>query len=379
MPAAVSQLPLSRHPGRSAADLRLVNARTSLAAVIVGNTEAAQTLRHAVARAAVSDAKVLITGETGTGKDLVASCVHVLGARAAAPLVTIQCAAISDPLLESELFGHVKGSFTGAIRDRRGKLAIADRGTVFFDDIGETTPRMQGVLLRFLETGEVQRVGEPFRRTAVNVRVLAATSRPLESLVAAGRFREDLYYRLNVIHIHVPPLRERANDIPLLVDHFASRVRHTVGRLPCLSPMSLEALQAYSWPGNVRELESLLKRLAVGSRDAVDVTELLPRPRPVETPTVATVARERRRTVADNLFEQLIAERGSFWTLVSSPLIHRDITRKDVRALIQKGLEATCGSYKLTARLFHLPDAEYKKFVGFLRFHGCRLPYRDFR
>jgi DNA-binding NtrC family response regulator len=361
------------------ADLRLVNVRTSLASAIVGASEAAQNLRRAVVRAAGCDAKVLVTGETGAGKDLVASCVQALGSRAAAPLVTIHCAGLADALLESELFGHVKGSFTGAIRDRQGKLTMADSGTVFFDDIGETTPRMQGVLLRFLETGEVQRIGDLYRRRAVNVRVLAATSRNLESLVAAGRFRQDLYYRLNVIRIEVPPLRDRLEDIPALVDHFASRLEHSAGRLPWLTPASIAALQAYSWPGNVRELESLLKRLAAGARDSADVTALLPRPPAAGAMPAAVGTRERRRTVADDLFEQLIEKRGSFWTLVYPRLIQRDITRKDVRAVIQKGLEATCGSYKGAARLFHVGDGEYKKFLSFLRFHGCRLPYRDFR
>ena len=250
---------------------------------------------------------------------------------------------------------------------------------MFFDDIGETTPRMQGVLLRFLETGEVQRIGDFYRRGTVNARVLAATSRDLESLVASGRFRQDLYYRLNVIHIHVPPLRDRLGDIPLLVDHFATRLEPSPDRLPWLAPESLRALQAYSWPGNVRELESLLKRLAVREREGSDVTELLPQPPAVGATAAAAGMRERRRTVADDLFEQLVEHRGSFWTLVYPQLIRRDITRSDLRAVIQKGLEATRGSYKGTARLFHVGDGKYKKFLSFLRFHGCHLPYRDFR
>jgi transcriptional regulator with PAS, ATPase and Fis domain len=356
MPASVPQLSLAGHRVPGATDLRLVNAPASLSTVIVGSSEVAHTLRRAVMRAAGCDAKVLITGETGAGKDLAAACVHALGARAAAPFVTIHCAAISDALLESELFGHTRGAFTGATRDRPGQLATAESGTVFLDDIGETSPRMQGMLLRFLETGEVQRIGDLYPRSALNVRVLAATSRYLEALVAAGRFRQDLYYRLNVIHIHVPPLRERLEDIPALVDHFAARFELSAGRVPWLLPASIEALQAYSWPGNVRELESLLKRIAVAARDGADVHGLLPKPQVAGDRPAGR--RERRRTVADDLFEQLIEERGSFWTLVSPRLIQRDITRRDVRGVIQKGLEATCGSYKATARLFHVADAE---------------------
>src|SRR5215472_13176115 len=167
-------------------------------------------------RAAAGDAKVLITGESGVGKDLIARMVHVHSARATGAFIAVNCAGLTETLLESELFGHEKGSFTGAYRDKPGKLQLAHRGTLFLDEVGEMSLRMQALLLRFLETGEIQSVGAHSAPTNVNVRVIAATNRSLEDRVAAGEFREDLLYRLRVIHIHVPPLRDRREDIPEL-------------------------------------------------------------------------------------------------------------------------------------------------------------------
>ena len=167
---------------------------------------------------------MLITGESGVGKEVVARAISAASPRAAAPFVPVNCAGIPETLLESELFGHVKGSFTGAYRDKPGKLEMADNGTIFLDEIGEMTLRMQGLLLRFLETGEIQKVGAERVAHGTNVRVIAATNRNLRDLIAQGQFREDLFYRLNVIHLIVPPLRERREDIPVLVDHFLRQV-----------------------------------------------------------------------------------------------------------------------------------------------------------
>src|SRR5690242_5527775 len=183
---------------------------------ILGDTPAVVALRENIAFAARSDAKVLISGESGVGKELVSRLVHSQSRRAAWPLVTVNCAAIAETLLESELFGHARGSFTGAYRDRVGLLERAHRGSVFMDEVGETSPRMQGLLLRFLETGEIQPVGSDKIQTRVDVRVIAATNRVLIDRVAAGEFREDLYYRLNVIHLPVPPLRDRRDDVPVM-------------------------------------------------------------------------------------------------------------------------------------------------------------------
>src|SRR5438552_12899838 len=203
--------------------------RHDTSSTLVGNSAALNELQDEIARVAESDAKVLITGESGTGKELVARQIHLLGARSHRPFVPVNCAGLTETLLESELFGYVKGSFTGAHRDRPGKLETADQGSIFLDEIGEMTPRMQGLLLRFLETGEVQKVGSDRIDRNVNVRVLSATNRNLAEMVTKGEFREDLFYRINVIHLMVPPLRARREDIPVLVEHFLARF--TTGRV----------------------------------------------------------------------------------------------------------------------------------------------------
>src|SRR5437870_13810723 len=198
------------------------------AAQLIGVSPPITDLREEINRGARTDAKVLITGESGTGKEVVARQVYALSNRASRSFVAVNCAGLPETLLESELFGHVRGSFTGAYRDKPGKLEIADEGTIFLDEVGEMTLRMQGLLLRFLETGELQKVGaDRGGGGSVDVRVICATNRSLTDLVATGQFREDLFYRLNVIHLLVPPLRERREDITLLVEHFLEQfTRH---------------------------------------------------------------------------------------------------------------------------------------------------------
>src|SRR3990170_3086530 len=187
---------------------------------LIGTSWLMTNLLQEVERVARSDAKVLITGESGVGKELVAQAIHVGSPRAERPFVPVNCAGVPETLLESELFGHVRGSFTGAYRDKAGKLELADGGALFLDEIGEMSLRMQGLLLRFLETGELQKVGTDRAARAVDVRIIAATNRILRDLIAQGQFRDDLFYRLNVVHLVVPPLRERKEDIPGLVQHF---------------------------------------------------------------------------------------------------------------------------------------------------------------
>jgi transcriptional regulator with GAF, ATPase, and Fis domain len=194
---------------------------------LIGTSRAIRELRAEIERVARSDAKVLITGESGAGKEVVARAISAAGPRAQQPFVPVNCAGIPESLLESELFGHVKGSFTGAYRDKPGKLEMSDNGTIFLDEIGEMTLRMQGLLLRFLETGEIQKVGAERAASVTNVRVITATNRNLRDLIAQRQFREDLFYRINVIHIVVPPLRERREDVPLLVEHFLHRFMET--------------------------------------------------------------------------------------------------------------------------------------------------------
>jgi transcriptional regulator with PAS, ATPase and Fis domain len=231
---------------------------------LIGTSAVIAELSQEIDRIARSDAKVLITGESGVGKELVAHAIHQRSPRVARPMVAVNCAGLPETLLESELFGHVKGSFTGAYRDKQGKLEMADRGSIFLDEIGEMTLRMQGLLLRFMETGELQKVGADRIAGRVNVRVIAATNRNLRDMITEGTFREDLFYRLNVIHLVVPPLRERREDIPALIDYFMHRFTRNNGHpVKFISPDANKLLCEYSWPGNVRELENVIERLVV--------------------------------------------------------------------------------------------------------------------
>jgi transcriptional regulator with GAF, ATPase, and Fis domain len=268
-------------------------------AQLIGGSRAMIELQLEIDRIGDSDAKVLITGESGVGKELVAHAIHVRSGRAAKPFLPVNCGGLAETLLESELFGHVRGSFTDAYRDKPGTFEIADHGTVFLDEIGEMSLRMQGMLLRFLETGELQKVGSDRVAAVVDVRVIVATNRNLPEMIAQRQFREDLFYRLNVIHLHVPPLRERKDDIPLLTEHFFRHLGRDNGHPTDIGPEALAVLTEYPWPGNVRELENIIERLAVRHRgECIGVDDL---PAEIRTPRVALrPRRERRRTVADD-------------------------------------------------------------------------------
>jgi transcriptional regulator with PAS, ATPase and Fis domain len=358
---------------------------------------------------ACSDAKVLITGESGVGKEVVARAINAGSARSQNPFVPVNCAGIPETLLESELFGHVRGSFTGAYRDKPGKLEMANNGTIFMDEIGEMTLRMQGLLLRFLETGEIQKVGAERTGMATNVRILAATNRNLRDLIAQGLFREDLFYRLNVIHLVVPPLRERREDIPALIDHFMAKYiaghengngtrngngdgasngngarpaghQRVRGLVRAISPEAIVALCNYGWPGNVRELQNVIERLIVtGRRETIGVEDLSPDLRVATMAGGTRVRKERRRTVADDLFKKLTDDRESFWTTVYPLYMNREITRGNVRDLVHKGLEEARGNYKIVLRLFNMESRDYKRFLNFLRKHDCQLPFKEYR
>lgn len=353
---------------------------------LLGETAAVRSLHEEITYASRCDAKVLVTGESGVGKEVVARLIHAHSARGRAPLITVNCAALTDTLLETELFGHVRGSFTGAYRDRSGALELAHRGTVFMDEIGETSPRMQGLLLRFLEAGEIQRVGSDAVQTRVDVRVIAATNRQLVDAVAAKTFREDLYYRLNVIHIRVPSLRERREDIPQFLNLFLEQFSRQYGvSRPTLAPATLALLAEYSWPGNVRELKNIVERLVVrASEKAIE-----PRDLPLEvlrrssmeqssssTPTVTTGP---ARSASEALFERMLNGGESFWTAVYAPFMSRDLTRDDVRAVVRRGLERTGGNYRVMVELFNMPADDYKRFLGVLRKYQCHMPFQQFR
>jgi transcriptional regulator with PAS, ATPase and Fis domain len=292
----------------------------------------------------------------------------------------VNCAGLPETLLESELFGHVKGSFTGAYRDKPGKLESAHHGTVFLDEIGEMTLRMQGLLLRFLETGELQKVGADGAGRRVNVRVIAATNRNLRDMIPQGTFREDLYYRLNVIQIVVPPLRERRDDIPILVEHFLGQfVRANRSPITGVSPEGMQALMAYSWPGNVRELENLVERMVVSVTRSTIGAEDLPSEIRVQDNVAFRPKRERRRTISDDLYKRLVEHRESFWATVYPMYMEREITRFHVRDIVRRGLEEARGNYRIVARLFNMESRDYKRFLNFLRKHDCQLPFKEYR
>jgi formate hydrogenlyase transcriptional activator len=248
---------------------------------IVGRCAALQRVLHLVEEVAATDAAVLIRGETGTGKELIADLIHRLSGRRAGPFVKFNCTAIPAGLLESELFGHERGAFTGAIARRIGRFELANRGTLFLDEIGDLPLDLQPKLLRVLEEQAFERVGST-QTIRTDVRVIAATNRQLEERVEAGEFRADLYYRLNVFPIDLPPLRERTEDIPLLVRHFVAHYARNVGRrIDAISPDVIETLVRYPWPGNVRELQHVLQRAVILSHGGT--LELPPLVAPIRT------------------------------------------------------------------------------------------------
>jgi two-component system, NtrC family, response regulator AtoC len=245
---------------------------------IVGRSRRVQDVIRTAEMVAKTKSTVLITGETGTGKEMVARAIHFHSPQRENPLVKVNCAALPENLLESELFGHVRGAFTGALNNKKGKFALADGGSIFLDEIGTMAPPLQSKLLRVLQEREFEPLGSE-RSHKVDVRVIAATNRDIRQMVSAGQFQEDLYYRLNVIPIHMPPLRERREDIPLLVDHFVRKHAQRAGkRIDGLEPGVLDALQAADWPGNVRELENTVERAVVlspGAKIGPEVVRLL--------------------------------------------------------------------------------------------------------
>jgi two-component system nitrogen regulation response regulator NtrX len=254
---------------------------------LLGTGASMRRLLDEIARAGASEARVLITGESGVGKELVARALHRASPRAAGPFVEVNGAAIPEELIESELFGHMKGSFTGAVEDRKGKWEQADGGTLFLDEIGDMSPRTQAKILRAIQDGRITRVGGA-KTFATDVRIVAATNRDLPAMIRAGTFREDLYFRLAVVPLVVPPLSERPEDVPLLVTHFAERLARRRGRrAKAFEPEALEVLAKRRWPGNVRELQNLVERVVLMSPGPVVRTADLP---PEDRPAAARAA-----------------------------------------------------------------------------------------
>jgi transcriptional regulator with PAS, ATPase and Fis domain len=325
-------------------------------------------------RAAAGPEVVLLTGESGTGKDLIARYIHARSSRAARTLVTVNCAAMSDPLLESECFGHIRGSIAGAPRDSPGKLELADSGTILIDEIGCGSLRMQGLLLRFIETGEIQPIGAAGPPKRVDVRIIVTARSDLTRLARSGVFREDLLYRLLAARIHIPALRDRPEDVGPLVAHTIART----ARATRFTDEALALLAAYHWPGNVRELQSVVEQLVwMSGVSVIDVEHL---PAMVRTAGVRVVSMvERRRQLADDLYASLVARTLSFWDGLYPLFLSRDVTRHDLRELMRRGLRTTTGSYRALVPLFGMEARDYKRLLNFLAAHDCNVDPRPFR
>ena len=313
-----------------------------------------QRLFERIRAAARINGSVLVTGETGTGKELVARSIHDLSVRTREKFVAVDCGALPEDLIESELFGHRRGAFTSAVNDKVGLFEEANGGTLFLDEIANTTRRFQAKLLRALQERHIRRIGELISRP-IDIRVIAATNCDLITMVRRGDFREDLYYRLNVFPIQLPPLRRRMDDVPLLVRHFLR------GRKE-ISIDAVNKLRTYAYPGNIRELENVIERAVGSARGETIESDDVILPRNWEVPV-----------------EPIDIEMENFWDSVARPFCDHMITRYHLEHVVRQGLSQTNGSYRLLVRHFNMPDSDYKKFMDFLRRHRCNVDYREFR
>lgn len=308
--------------------------------ILIGDSPAMQDIYKTVGRVARSDATVLVLGETGTGKELVATVMHRNSTYAAGPLIKVNCASLPETLLESELFGHEKGAFTGAVAQRKGRFELANKGTIFLDEIGETTLSTQKKLLRVLQEREFERVGGT-TTIKIDTRVIAATNKDLTREIETGNFREDLFYRLNVIAINLPPLRERHSDIPLLVEHFVNKHRYGRGSAPArISQEAMSRLMSHDWPGNVRELENTIERAVIMARGGVIAAEHITFP-----------GQDTRRTVVD--VAQAISDGMSLDTFL----------REAETRYVREALRQAGGSIPVAAGLMGTDAAEAKRRV----------------
>jgi transcriptional regulator with GAF, ATPase, and Fis domain/tetratricopeptide (TPR) repeat protein len=334
---------------------------------IIGSSKAIREVYSHIEIAAGNTATVLIEGESGTGKELVAKAIHQTSARAKGPFVAVDCGAIPDTLIEAELFGAKKGAYTDAVADRPGLFEVADRGTIFLDEIANTTPAVQAKLLRVLQEREVRRIGESKART-VDVRLIAATNGNLDALSHEGRFRKDLLYRLKVLHIVVPPLRDRRDDISMLAHAFLDKLNAANRINKTFAPGVIGGLLTHSFPGNVRELQNAVERaffLAKGTK----INRIT-----FETETSAALNNE-----VQSWFKEIAEGRKNFWSHIHDRYKQRDIPREKVIALVDLGLRSTRGSYKGMASKLNLKGAEYRRFMDFLRRNRCLLDFRPYR
>jgi transcriptional regulator with PAS, ATPase and Fis domain len=334
---------------------------------IVGNSRPIQELCALITRISNNGATVLIQGETGTGKELVARAIHKLSSRSKGPFIPIDCGAISEGLLESELFGSKRGSFTGAIADRPGVFEAAHTGTLFLDEISNMNLAMQAKLLRVLQEKEIRRIGET-RNRPVDVRLVAASNTNLKQLVAEGSFRQDLLFRLNVIAVSLPPLRSRRDDIPMLASYFLKRLNFAHKAAKVLGPKAIESLLTHRFPGNVRELQNCVERgfFTTPGQTILSI--------PIEDSPGEESVTEVRKWLAD-----LADGKRNFWTEIHDRYKRRDISREKVVALIDLGLRTTRGSYKNLASLLHIQEREYRRLMDFLRRNNCLLDFRPYR
>jgi transcriptional regulator with PAS, ATPase and Fis domain len=321
---------------------------------MIGKSEVMHNLRERVKAAARVSGSVLVTGESGTGKELVARAIHEHSDRKGGKFIAVDCGALPDDLIESELFGYRRGAFTTAVADKPGLFEEANGGTLFLDEIANTSRRFQAKLLRVLQDRQLRRLGDIVLRK-LDLRVVAATNCELMSMVRRGEFREDLYYRLSVFPILVPPLRRRMEDLPLLVEHVLR------GRKKITSD-AVSKLMTYSFPGNIRELENVVESSVCTARGAIIHEDDIVLP---------------QDTLAGWPLEEVIL--GNFWETIALPYAERKITRTQVEHLIRQGLERTRGSYKKMLPLFRIPDSDYKRFMDFLRRHNCNIDFREYR
>jgi transcriptional regulator with PAS, ATPase and Fis domain len=320
---------------------------------MIGKSEVMLQLAERVRAAARISGSVLVTGETGSGKELVARAIHEHSGRSNGRFVAIDCGALPEDLIESELFGFKKGAFTSAVADKSGLFEEANGGTLFLDEIANTSRRFQAKLLRALQERQIRRLGDTVYRP-LDIRVVAATNRDLRTLVRKGDFREDLFYRLSVFAIQVPPLRNRLDDIPLLVEAMLH------GRKE-ISSGALAKLQMYDFPGNVRELENIIETAAyTAAGNTIEECH-------IAIPDGTTVDYEG------------VLHVENFWESVARPYADRMITRTHMENVVRRGLQQANGSYRRLIRLFNLPDSDYKRFMDFLRRHGCNVDYRQYR
>jgi DNA-binding NtrC family response regulator len=351
---------------------------------LVGRSPALQEALERLNRVAPIDTTVLLTGETGTGKELMARILHRRSRRAAHPMVTVNLAAIPESLVATELFGHEAGAFTGASQRRIGRFELADRATLFLDEVGELTPDMQVSLLRAVQEGEFERLGGS-QTKRVDVRLITATNRDLQTQIAAGVFREDLYFRLNVVRVNIPPLRDRVEDVPLLIAHYVAAYSES-HRVPApeLSTAAMDVLLAHRWPGNVRELKNVVERVVLKAsgklvRPCDLPSELIRTVPPPSSARPGGQVAAAHVSAADELATAMLRGGQSFWSVVYPLFMARDLTRADLRKLVQIGLEQTNGNYRMLLQLFNMPEQDYKRFLSFLRKHDCHLPFQQFR